>query len=135
MSATPTRPDLPQFALELARARAKSLARQKRLPAHEHEDIEQHFLVELRRRWHRLDEERRRSAGFVVRVIDNAGPRILIKREAAPSRGGSLRFISLEGQVGTDGAVAEVVGICGWRNLRLVQAARTGVGAPAEITP
>ena len=33
------------------------------------------------------------------------------------------------------GAVAEVVGICGWRNLRLVQTARTGVGAPAEITP
>jgi hypothetical protein len=23
----------------------------------------------------------------------------------------------------------------GWRNLRLVQSARTGVGAPAEITP
>ena len=33
------------------------------------------------------------------------------------------------------GAVAEVVGIWGWRNLRLVQSARTGVGAPGEITP
>jgi hypothetical protein len=33
------------------------------------------------------------------------------------------------------GAVGEVVGIGGWRNLRLVQPARAGVVAPAEITP
>ena len=33
------------------------------------------------------------------------------------------------------GAVGEVVGIGGWRNLRLVQTASTGVGAPGEITP
>ena len=33
------------------------------------------------------------------------------------------------------GAVWEVVGIRGWRNLRLVQVASTGVGAPGEITP
>jgi hypothetical protein len=65
VSATPTRQDLPQFALELARARAKSLARQKRLPAHEREDIEQHFLVEVWRRWHRLDEKRGRLAAVL----------------------------------------------------------------------
>jgi len=35
----------------------------------------------------------------------------------------------------TIGAVGEVVGIRGWRNLRLVQAASTGVVAPGEITP
>jgi hypothetical protein len=33
------------------------------------------------------------------------------------------------------GAVGRVVGIWGWRNLRLVQPARAGVVAPAEITP
>ena len=33
------------------------------------------------------------------------------------------------------GAVAKVVGIRGWRNLRVVPQAKTGVGAPAEITP
>jgi hypothetical protein len=34
-----------------------------------------------------------------------------------------------------DGAVGEMVGIGRWRNLRLVQPAKAGVAAPAEITP
>ena len=34
-----------------------------------------------------------------------------------------------------EAGVGRVVGIWGWRNLRLVQPARAGVVAPAEITP
>ena len=33
------------------------------------------------------------------------------------------------------GAVAGVVGICGWRNLQFVCSNKIGVGAPMEITP
>jgi hypothetical protein len=33
------------------------------------------------------------------------------------------------------GPVADVVEKAGWRNLRLVKRAMTGVGTPAEITP
>ena len=55
---------------------------------------------------------------------------------AATQIAGLLRFTVEETLAGRhDGAVAEVVGIRGWRNLRLVQPARAGVVAPAEITP
>ena len=66
---------LPAFALKLVRARARELSRQRIIPAYERRDIEQHFLLELWRRWRRFDGSRGGLPGFVVRSHRQFGRR------------------------------------------------------------
>jgi len=99
---------LPEFAVKLARSRARELARRGIVQAYERRDIEQHLLCELWRRWHRFDGSRGGLPGFVVRVIDNSAAD-LIGRHAAPGRVLPLQFVSLHEDVcDDDGDVATV---------------------------
>jgi RNA polymerase sigma factor (sigma-70 family) len=93
---------LPEFALKLVRARARELSRQRIIPAYERTDIEQHFLLELWRRWRRFDGSRGGLPGFVVRVIDNSAAD-LISRHAPPGRVYPLQFVSIHEVVCHDG--------------------------------
>jgi RNA polymerase sigma factor (sigma-70 family) len=99
---------LPEFALKLVRARARELSRRRIIPAYERRDIEQHFLLELWRRWQRFDGSRGGLPGFVARVIDNSAAD-LIGRHASPARAWPPRFVSLHEVVyDDDGGVATV---------------------------
>ena len=104
-----TRPrHLPEFALKLVRARARELSRRRIIPAYERRDIEQHFLLELWRRWRRFDGSRGGLPGFVVRVIDNSAAD-LISRHAPPARVWPLQLVSLNEVVcDDDGDIATV---------------------------
>jgi Sigma-70 region 2 len=107
--AFPARPHhLPEFALKLVRARARELSRRGIIPAYERRDIEQHFLLELLRRWQRFDGNRGGLPGFVVRVIDNSAAD-LIGRHARLGRVWPLEFVSLDEVVrGDDGDIATI---------------------------
>jgi len=65
-----------------------------------------------------------------TREVDAARAMRTAQAEATEEKTARLKAARL-----AKGAVANVVGIRGWRNLRLVPQAKTGVGAPAEITP
>jgi RNA polymerase sigma factor (sigma-70 family) len=67
-------------------------------------DIEQHFLLELWRRWRRFDGSRGGLPGFVVRVIDNSAAD-LISRHAPPGR---VYPLQLEVVCDDDGDIATV---------------------------
>ena len=69
--------------------------------------------------------------------VKRTGADELIVAAAIHDHAARLRSYELLAGTQTEdaGAVANVVGIRGWRNLRLVPQAKTGVGAPAEITP
>jgi hypothetical protein len=78
------------------------------------------------------DRERRITESF-AKAVEQLGSD---KRETRLGAIYTLERISQERESEREyGAVGEVVGIGGWRNLRLVQTASTGVGAPGEITP
>jgi RNA polymerase sigma factor (sigma-70 family) len=99
---------LPEFALKLIRARARELSRRRIIPAYERRDIEQHFLLELWRRWQRFDGSRGGLPGFVVRVIDNSAAD-LIGRHARLGRVWPLELVSLDEVVrGDDGDIATI---------------------------
>ena len=108
MASTSRPHHLPEFALKLVRARARELSRRRIIPAYERRDIEQHFLLELWRRWRRFDGSRGGLPGFVVRIIDNSAAD-LIGRHASPGRVWPPQFVSLHRVVcDDDGDIATV---------------------------
>jgi RNA polymerase sigma factor (sigma-70 family) len=92
--AVPSHP-LPEFALKLVRARAKTLSSRNVIPAYDRTDIEQHLLLELWRRWRLFDGTRGSLPGFVARIINNAVADLLRRHASEAPR----RFVSLYDQV------------------------------------